>query len=508
MPRIKEYLSTTESQGPTRNPGPSTDIAGSFGRSLQGLGQAVEGVADVVYKREEQDEILNLNQKMAQAHVDWKKDLDDRVQRGELDIDGMNEEMQEYFGQMEGNLKTRGGQQYFRQQATNLQGNLIESAMASQAQLAATKAKASYQNGLNLQTSALISDPTAYDMVKSQQLSTIDELVRTGGLPADKAEELKLVTRKELATSAVQGWIDINPDAAKKDLMTGRWDTEFDGDTKNKLMGNIDQAIRAKEIERERQQKRFEELQKKEREKIQNDFLAKMNSGELSTDDILKSKLEPFGSGSKEQFLGMLEKANKGGIKTDPQVYQMTLQRIYLPDGDPSKLVDEGEINHLIASGQISLEDGRTLRREVQGDGTQAGELKKTMIGNLMKEANAKLAKPNAMGIVDPDGARSFANYSAFFYQNYEDQIKNGKTPAQLLTPDSPDYLGKYIVNFQKSASDIMKARANQFKPPQRIAIPGLTNAVPRLPGETIEQYRKRKENTNAQKPNPNSGGG
>jgi hypothetical protein len=52
--------------------------------------------------------------------------------------------------------------------------------------------------------------------------------------------------------------------------------------------------------------------------------------------------------------------------------------------------------------------------------------------------------------IKDPKGDELYLKFLANALPAYDAGKKAGKTPAQLLNPDSPDYIGKSITNYKR----------------------------------------------------------
>jgi hypothetical protein len=252
--------------------------------------------------------------------------------------------------------------------------------------------------------------------------------------------------------------MEIDPKTADSELRSGKWDSFLDGDTKTQLFGEIRAAANAREAEAERRKKAFEKAREEKQRIVQNNFLEKMVNGTLSFEEILKSDLEPFGAGSKEAFIRMnKDAAEDKAKKSDPVTYQRLFDRIHLPDGHAKKLTNENELNAYMGRG-LSLSDLRDLRAEIQGRGTEEGKVESDLKKGLMDVASSMLTKSDPMtGFKDAEGDEQLQKFRSWFFKEYAKKRQAGKTTQELLDPESPDYLGKEIRKYTKSAEQIMR---------------------------------------------------
>lgn len=503
MPRIQEYRTRVEAPGPVQGRRASADdfTAGGLG----GIGQAIAQTGDMMAKRQEQQEVSDLTAKMAETHAKWTVDFKDRVQKGTLEPDKFMEDFDDDLGKLSENVSTFGGSQYLKRAAAQMRGHFTEATAAGASELAAKKAVADYTGSLNSLSSALVNDPSSFEFARQMHEEGINGLVANGGLPAEHADKLKIAGAQDLAKSAVRGWIDLNPEMAREQLRSGKWNGLIDGDVKHQMFGEVEQAIRAKELEKERQRKEQERALEEQRKTTQNDFLGKMTQGALSTKEILNSNLEAFGSGSKKQFLDMLEENTKhGGVRTDPATFIDLFNRIHLPEEDTKKLRDENDLNQYLIARRLSFEDLNRLRGEIQGKKTAEGAIEAELKKGVGDIARGMLTKSNPlMGIRDPIGDEQYQKYMTFFLTEYAAQRKKGKTAVELLSPESPDYLGKHIRSYTRTPQQIIKDMANMASQKEGLAAPapspsaspsGTPPKAPeaRKPGESAADYLKR----------------
>lgn len=497
MPQIKPYQIQTQVANVPDVPVASAAQFGSSGEGMKSLADAGFQLAGIIQKRQEQSEVSDIHVALSKTQADWTNQFHTQLQDGSLNTEQFTKDFNEYIDKQGENVSTRAGKMYFQQASAQLKGHFLEQAAMGQAELAGAKAKDNYMQSLGNGSSTLLNDPSSFEMTNQMQNQGVDNLVSTGGLPAKAAAELKLHSTTELAKSAVRGWIKLNPDDAKEQLDSGKWDKYVDGDLKHQLLGEADQATRARTVEDERLKRQQKEIIDAQQTETQNGFLKKMSEDGLSTKEILESNLDPFGSGSKEQFIKLLQEHDRvksEKIKTDPGVYIDLWDKVHLPDGDPNKINNENDLNKYMGRG-LTVQDINTLRGEIQGKKTIAGQDEAELKKGLTDIAKGKLTKSNPLtGMKDPLGDTQYQKFLNGFLTDYQKLKQEGKSPQQLLNPESPDYLGKnidrYVRTQQQQVQDLVKS--NRKIPSTTPTATPTPAPEPRKSGEDAASYLKR----------------
>lgn len=514
MPVIREYRQRTSNvQGPIAQREYSPDQFGAAeGRAMEGLGQAVSSVGETVAKRLDQQNTSDVTAKLTKANADLAIKLQKTIREAQpgdsKPFELYQQEVDDTLGKVGEEASTISARQFYQEASVRIKGQLSQTAAAGQAELAGVKAVTDYTDTLNSLSSASLADPSSMQLQRDLHRAAIENLVKTGGLPREKAIQLEKAGDTAIAKATLRGWIENNPKYARDKLKSGEFDNELGAEGKVQMLGEIDQAERAAEIDRERRLREGERITKLKQQQTQNDFLVAMTEGKLDTKMILNSNLEAFGSGSKEQFLQMMKAANEKKLQTDPTVMLSLFERINLPDGDPKKIVDENELNTYVIRGQLSMTDLDRLRGEIQGKGTAQGQIEADMRKQVMELARTKLTRANPMlGIKDPVGDEQMSKFMAYFYDEFKMERAKGTSARELLDPDSPKYLGKGIAQFQRDRKAIIRDLV-----PRRTSQPGLAvtpttegasatptykappppKVAPRQPNESPAAYLKR----------------
>lgn len=508
MPKIREYDLQTQGSAPVagkRIEGSSIDV----GRGLMAAGQGMQELGQGMAIRDEQADISLVNAEIAKRQAEqsnkWQETLKSADPNDREVGSKFIEQFDESFADLGDKVSTSAGRRHLGDMTARLRAHMSETVMQGQAELAGFAAKENIKSTISNFSSSLLNDPSSFNQSLELFHQGVDAQVASGAIPAYAAEAIKRDGAGALAKSTIRGWTSLDPEGAKKQLSEGRWDQYLDGDQKHQMIGEADQTMRAREMEKEHLQ-RMQEKARAERQRVtQNQFITKMVDGALSPRDIIESNLEPFGSGSKEQFLGLLKSSSKNKLETDGATFQSLFERIHLPEGDPNKIVDENQLNEYVGKG-LDFTALNQLRSEVQGKNTSQGGIESDLKRQLMDVAKGQLTKSNALtGIRDPQGDEQLLKFNTFFLTEYEAQRKQGKTAIQLLDPSSPDYLGKQLARFSRSQEQIMRDMAKNVRGPQPSQTPeplptpnpnAFTRPKPvvegRKPGESAADYLKR----------------
>lgn len=131
---------------------------------------------------------------------------------------------------------------------------------------------------------------------------------------------------------------------------------------------------------------------------------------------------------------------------------------IHAQEGDPSRITDITQLqSHVGKDGDLTIAGYDKLSNELNGKGTPEGEAEGMMKKQFFANAKAQISGADeGLHIKDPRGDELFLKFMANALPAYESGRKEGKTPAQLLNPESADYIGKAISSFKRPMSQWM----------------------------------------------------
>ena len=272
---------------------------------------------------------------------------------------------------------------------------------------------------------------------------------------------------------------DINLDAAEEALEEA---TTIKPKERIVLQRSINTAKDAAQTARDKLEKEVQEAEA-------SDFVERINDEDpetvLTVQNVLDSTLD---FKTKEHFLGELEKKNKGLLvgEGNPIVQFELLRRVNDTEAD-DHINSVQQLIPFLGKGGLSGSYFPTLRDRVEAMQVPANKIKEKMFAVYMKSALALLVTPSNVPNSDPAG---LADYSRFYNHArglFDDGIKEGLTPDDLLDPKNKRFVGRSIGNFVspltkkvQTAVDLMfkvKDTINSFSiaPPDAVETPKAT---------------------------------
>ena len=458
MPIFRNYTAQTSPAGaPQGRAGSSVDFGGESGEAMERAGRQGMQTSQSLLEAQERRDVLQQHRDAAQVRLRISEQLEEMRQSGDPIGDKAQELLEKELSPLQEARTTRRGRLMAQQQSSVIAGEMLAVAREYDASLAGEQAESAVKEAQEANGILLQKNPTLFENILAEHKLMVESL----NVQDAVKDALLQDANRTAAINAARGVIRLSPSTAKEVIeQQGKFDAYLTPDDRKQLLGEIDTAERAQRIEQERLKKQAKAQEAAALEDTQNDLLSDFAQGGLTTEQILNSNLKPFGSGSKSQFLAMVNRANEEpeeGFKTDPALFQQLWSRIHLPDGHPNKLTDENELNAYFGNG-LTVSDVNTLRTEVQGGKTIEGSVENELKDNVATIAKNRLTKSNPItGIQDPIGDTQYQKFMTFYLQEYQRQINKGKSPIELTDPNSPDYLGRYIEDYARSPTQILR---------------------------------------------------
>lgn len=458
MARIQEYNTQV---GAGADIGGRRAQTGDFfqpGNDGSGLMEGAKMIEDTVQRQEVSDVRAN----MAETRAKWTVELKNRADAGELGdptfAEKFNEDFANDVSKAGDNIRTAAGRAAYKESAAMLSAHFVEASGLYQADSMGKKAVFDYSRALDANRNTLIQDPFQFQSVlQENERALADRSGPYANMPAAAREKLQFDTRKELAMSAVQGEIGINPTVALERLNKGAWDQYLDADKTVQLKRSAEIAINAREVESNRLRVQADRARVEAERKTEDSFVKQIvtQPGSVSAVDVANSNLNPD---DKLKWLGIISKeSTEKPLKTDGGVFTNLFERIHLPDEDPRAIKDEKQLDQYLGAG-LNMEGLNSLRTELSGRRTEDGRIESELRkGHLDSIKSALTGSDPLLRIRDPKGDEQLQRYMAYFLPEYARQRKAGKTPVQLLDPDSPEYLGKAAERFKRSPQQFMQ---------------------------------------------------
>jgi len=182
--------------------------------------------------------------------------------------------------------------------------------------------------------------------------------------------------------------------------------------------------------------------------------------------DIVNNKaLTPQGI---ERMISQLNTAaqGRGMDKTLGPGFLEVFRAIHADPGDPGRITDPNKLVPLVGK-QLTLPGYERAVKMIQERGTPEGDAE----AQMKKQFFEHVAKPQItfeneeLKIPDPKGQDRYLKFQAAAFAAYDEGKKAGKTPQQLLNPESPDYIGKLIDRFKPTPAQAFADKV-QDQPP------------------------------------------
>lgn len=179
--------------------------------------------------------------------------------------------------------------------------------------------------------------------------------------------------------------------------------------------------------------------------------------------------------------------------KTYGSAFMNVYQRIHMPDGALEKITDPSSLYSLVGQ-----KDGLTvagvdkLVTEINSRKTPEGVAEAEMKRQFLQTAKGQISgSDEGLHIKDPKGDELYLKFLANALPSYEAGKKAGKTAAQLLNPDSPDYIGKAITQYKRPMNQWFSDVVNGGASPAAAATPAAFEpAAVKSLDELVSAYR------------------
>ena len=495
MPQIKEY--TQRVGGAAELPlaqvtrqAYASDFNGAgvgaqiAGNALQQAAADAGAIQRMVEDQKARKEVTDAAVELARFNSSAAHELKNAEKNGELNDDAFTEM---YMARINTNLdlvgsrfETTAGRQAWERGSAEMSGHYLIAAGEAQSRAAGVKAVAQAKDFVDVSRNALMNDPFQFERVEQGVANAIsDPRGVFAHMPAQVRDEFLRSTKTELAKSAVQGVIRLDPNIAMKQLTSSQWDAYLDADAKHALQTEARVGIAGLDAEARRREAEAERLRKKEVEATNQQMVEHYSTKSLTAPMVLKSNLPATGEGSKEHWIKMIEAQNKehheAPIKKDPRLFVDTLQQIR-----QGKITSTTQIEDLFAQSAqrgsgLTWDDTKQLRQEFVDMRTPEGAKLGQQVDAFLASRKPLIDKSNPMmGKIDPTGGLKYYDYLEMVQSRIAEYKRDGKDPRTLLDPKSPEFLGSpEIVNqYRPTLQDSAKwladdmARGREAKPP------------------------------------------
>lgn len=155
---------------------------------------------------------------------------------------------------------------------------------------------------------------------------------------------------------------------------------------------------------------------------------------------------------SKDRIIKLIGNPGEKDNKTYGSGFVKAFQMVHAPEGTPGRITDPKQLyDRLGPSGDLTMAGVEKLRGEINLKQTPEGSAEAQMKNEFLRNARGQITgSDEGLHIKDPKGDELYLKFMAQVLPAYEEGRRNGKSPSQLLDPDSSDYVGKSIKNFKR----------------------------------------------------------
>lgn len=459
MPRIHEYSADATPEGvPNSRRLTEGDAVSGDGLIALGKGTATFGAA--LKEKETQDDVTNVRVGMAQARAKWDVAFRDASMGSEPGdpkfAENFTQQVRDDLDKQRSMAQTAHGERTFDLLAADLNEHFTEKAGLFQIQSAGVKAKLDWDIAQRAYATSVVTDPTSYGSVLKQAISEIqDPQGQYGRIDGNTRTALETKARDTLAQAYVNGLIDNGaPELALKQLMDGRLDDQLEPKDKQRLVHAANAGITAKRVGAEHADALARKAEKDRIDKINTDLNDRFMSKTLTWPDVRAAGLPANGEGSQDHWMTRLKQQAKdlaeAPARTSATVFNDLRARIDLPAGDPQKLQDRDEVWKYYGKG-LSEADASRLERRVIDARTESGQRYSQAEAEFIKNIRPQLDKSTFVS-TDAGGGERVQAFTVHLREKADALRKDKKDVYSLFNPNSPDYAGKDIPQFQTGA--------------------------------------------------------
>ncbi len=219
----------------------NVEDTGNVGTVLRNAGSEVENAGVLLEKRAGQADVANQAAALSETRASLTEELQNRVQNASpQDINAKNPDgsdgqtmSEKYSDFVDAEFdkmpepSTRAGREFAERQKAAVKQHLITAMGRQQVALAGVNAVRTVQTTTSTNANSLEADPQGFKLAVEQHDAYVDSMVATGGLPANRAPELKQWGHQQLAEGAARGYIKADPETGKALLDSGAFDQQL-----------------------------------------------------------------------------------------------------------------------------------------------------------------------------------------------------------------------------------------------------------------------------------------
>jgi len=194
-------------------------------------------------------------------------------------------------------------------------------------------------------------------------------------------------------------------------------------------------------------------------------------------------------SGQQRGILAILDRNVKDDNRSDPRVLDEVFQRIHTTPEDPNRIYSKAQlIPYFKGLGKVGYD---WAAKEIEDRQTPEGERLADKRKDFFSGVKGQFDK-STMIMVDAKGGENFFKFKQYITGLERKLIVDGKDPYELYNPQSTEYAGKKIPDYQRSIQEQIRDMSESIRRSSAPKTPVVNKEEQRKPGESYSDWKKR----------------
>lgn len=496
MPQIKEYTSQVGVGNDFQTAQASPEAFSAAGRATAQagatIGQAGNDIAGAVIKVQEMKEVTDASTKLAMYNAEQTNEMKRQSTEGNFDAEKFLADYKDGADKLSEGYSTRAANNYLQKSIGEYQAHFTEHAVATQAEQVRVEAAEKTKQKISANSSTLMVNPTAYPTMLADLNNTIADLPVNEKLKA----KLRAEANKELAFGALRGQMTIDPEGTKASLLKGNWNGVLDTNEVKKMETEVNDTIRAKEVDAARKDRLVEKAKKAQEENTYNQVISAImvDDPKITAESISKSNMS--GELKKSAYNFMAVDNKKEATAAANERFADFADRARLPDGDPNKIYGISDLGKL-SEKEFPLKLRLQLTKVIQQQDSPEGKQLKVAEDKFMQFAKDRIIGKDELGkMKDPYGAAKYAEFYGEYIRQRDVQRKAGIPVSELFKDpkESKNSMYNLVDHYTSSFNEKIQKNINILNktsaPPRPVGSDGKT---PLSASEILKNAAKKK---------------
>lgn len=528
-PRIQEYLPETEGAQPVGGVSPNLEAINQLGEGVESFGRNVTQTSDVLENRVAGMEAADVQSNVSDAKAEYYDRIQNEVANGNFNQEKVLNDYDDWASQEGAKYDTARGKQEFERASGRTKGMVMRWASQAQIKVNGANEVADHVNTVNNLTNLTEKDPGSWANNIGQYEEKSDGL-KNDPYMTEAAKQLYPQDTAKITTAAVLGLAKQDQAAITQDVIANGGDVDVTNDKYKKAQQFLDSGVVDKYLSAEQKNALSKQIrtgisnavtdghgaiafaQKQYTEAANNRFkqiMPQIQNGSYSIAEAYKDPVFNVNQDTLDEATAWIKKAQGPEAIENSSSYNSILSRINSDESDHGHIETAQQLRQAMLTNNIAPRYYSQLATRLGKENEPQRDAEKQLLGTASKIFNSYTGPDGTTvpGMKNDYGGVSLRKFSLALDQAKQEAVSKGEPIAPLYDPSSPKYFGRHIVEYNKSASEIMADLAGsttrQIAPNMPTPQPGLPAGIVRVKDATGRTFRASRKWLNA---NPKSG--